>query len=201
MSGVLTGDAALIRRLRDLDDKLQRKIVKQAVGKAMTVISRGIKQQIPPKWKDIKKLIGQRFKRATRTSETQAKVGAAVGKKKGGGGEKIKLSSGKTLTLKKQRDKGRAGVGMGVENVHWFILGTKQRRTGTRRRGRGTRAKTVATGGSIRRTGRMPPQVPRLVARGFRASETAARKALFEGIRDGINREVAKLHAQISDAK
>lgn len=196
MSGELIGEKAIIKRLSLLEERLQNKIIKRGVGRAMTVIDKGITSEIPSQWKEIRRLIGSRFNKRAGRGVISAKVGVAVGRPKGGGGEKMRLGSGRSITLAKNR-RGRPGVGFGAENVHWLIFGTAERRQGTKRRGRGPRAIRVATGGRIRRTGRMPPQLPGIVPRGFRKAESKAISVMFETIRTGIDKEAAKLMQEV----
>ncbi len=85
------------------------------------------------------------------------------------------------------------GVGVGVGNLHWFILGTAERETGSKRVGahrRGVVNKRVATGNAVRKTGRMKPNP--IVQRGAQKGRGASLKAMADNFKAGIEREAAK---------
>ncbi len=106
-----------------------------------------------------------------------AKAGAAIGKKS----PKVTVSS---LTKKHH------GVGISARNIHWYILGTQMRETGTKRIGRnshkrGAKPQRIQTGNPRHSTGRMP-------AHGFirAASEGAfgpATQVLNATVKEGLN--------------
>ena len=108
-SAKITGDKALDRKLSHLSDKGQARATKSAIGKALTVIARGIRNAIPPNLKSVKKTVGTKNKKNKRKGIHEAKVGLGVGKQK------------------KQARAGKPGVGISKANVHWWALGTGER--------------------------------------------------------------------------
>lgn len=134
--GELMGVRELERTLRTLEKVEARKVARQALGKALRVLSKAIKGDIPPNLKEMKKVIGQRMDKAKGGPDAgkhRAKAGVGVGKK--------------SKRQRKVKDRtGRPGVGVAKETAHWFVLGTSSR--------------TTAAGKS---TGSMPAQLPHLV--------------------------------------
>lgn len=91
MADLITGDKQLDRQLLKLATRDIKRIQRNAVNKALTVISKAIRNQAPVgKTRGLKKSIGKRFKRKKRTGEIEAKAGIHVGKKKA----KLEVSRG-----------------------------------------------------------------------------------------------------------
>jgi len=135
----LTGDKQLGRKLAKVSREVQTKVCRPAVHAMLKTIERAAKAGCPRR--EIKRTIRSRFKKPRRAGDVDAKVGAGVG-----GG-------------KKKKDRGREkghGVGISARNVHWEILGTKQRFTGTSTRVSGHRGERVKTKGAVQNRGRMP---------------------------------------------
>jgi len=106
VSAVLKGDKQLERQLAALETKVQKRIVKQSLGRGLTVIAREARRQAPViGGVKIKKLIGTRNKPSKKKGIHEAKVGVAVGR-----------------ASKYQGD----GF-LSANSVHLFILGTKER--------------------------------------------------------------------------
>lgn len=169
----------------------QTKILRGAVSKAMRIIVKSIKGKIPPNFKDAKKAIGGRIlKRVAGSKDVKAKFGAAVGKKQA----KAKLAA----QDRKHSRAGRPGVGIGPENIHWFILGTaKRKREYIRVTGRRTFRQNTAEGFS---TGSMPPQFGDAVTQGVLSSLAASHRAMVDAVRVGIDREAKKLRDKVAAA-
>lgn len=177
---VLLGAAELAATFRELGGPAQRRIARKAIPKGLRPITKAIKAQIPPKYKSLKQAIGQRFskdKGGERKGLFSAKVGVGVGKKK---------------RSKKRNRTGRPGVGAGIENAHWFVLGTGERQTGGKTAGRGKLKRRILTGNPVRSTGSMPPQIPDIVKHGFASAEAAALTAMTQATREAIAAEVLK---------
>lgn len=108
----LTGDKELDRKLKRLADKSQKKIVRAIDGAMMTVLLRGVRNAVPPKQKSAKKALGRKLnKKNKKKNITETKFGFGVGKR----------------TKSKTQRGSKPGVGISKENVHWLILGTKNR--------------------------------------------------------------------------
>lgn len=132
----LLGVKELEHALSTLSKVEARKVARSSLGKALRVLTKAIKADIPPNLKDMKRAIGQRMDKAKGGPDAgkhRAKAGVGVGKKS------------KRQAKVKDRT-GRPGVGIAKENAHWFVLGTAGR--------------TTKNGGW---RGAMPPQLPHLV--------------------------------------
>lgn len=160
---ILTGIDELDKTLSKMKLGAANKIARPAVKKGGGVLLKNMKAAVPSNLKDAKRALGMVVdsKGGPTRKEPRAKVGVAVGKasKAGTRGKKA----------------GRPGVGIGARNLHWFVLGTAQRSTGSKRvRSKGVPKGTrKLTGGVVHRTGRMPPQAPGLV-KNTAASSTGA---------------------------
>lgn len=150
----VSGDKALRRLYGTMRRSVANKIARPALRKAGSAAAKIVKRHVPSQYKGVRKAIGWRGITFRQTSgQVGVKIGAAVGK------SAQRASS-------KQRE-GRKGVGFDGRNIHWWFMGTAERETGTKRarvggrRGRGgfrgvdTRKDT---GGTKKKTGRMPPQ-------------------------------------------
>lgn len=109
----ITGDKKIDRKLNRLTGSGQRRVARSGLGKGMTVLSRGIRNAIPPKYKSAKKTIGRRNKRNKTTKKHEAIVGLGVGKRR---------------KSKKQRNPSKPGVGISRANIHWLVFGTPERK-------------------------------------------------------------------------
>lgn len=112
IDATITGDKALDRKLKRLATSGQKRIARAALGKALTVLARGIRNAVDPKQKSAKKSVGSKNKKNKKTGVHESKVGFGVGKK---------------TKSKKQRDPKKPGVGISKENIHWLVLGTNDR--------------------------------------------------------------------------
>jgi hypothetical protein len=106
----LTGDGALISTLNGLRDSVARRAIKKGLTKAVRILTKGMKAQVPVNLKSMKRAIGGRIGSGHRGKFT-AKAGAAVGK----------------AAKAEPRPRKNRGVGIGGSNIHWWILGTGQR--------------------------------------------------------------------------
>lgn len=144
---IVTGDKEIDAALQKLKVGAANRIARPALRKGARRLLKSVKAQIPRKYKDAKKAMGMAVnsKGGKSRRDPQAKVGAAVGK----ASRKSPFSRA-----------GKRGVGMSARNIHWFILGTAQRSTGsTRIRTKDGAGRRRLTGGRVRNTGRMPPQI------------------------------------------
>ncbi len=188
MMGTVTGMKELQRSLKNLDKKVQDKLTRASMTASLRIIAKAIKAEVPSTWKEGKKAIGWSFKKGKASSAhkgvTFAKAGVGAGIKKA---KRDKARASSTRSGKKK------GVGMGVGNFHWFILGTAERFTGSKRIG-AHRAGVVnarkPTGGKVQRTGKLQPNP--IVKRGTLKSKAAALAAMAKSLQAGIEREAAK---------
>lgn len=110
---ILTGVPECDAMLKAVGLKVGNRAARSVLAKGVRLAVKRIKAQVPSAQKSVRASIGGSVKKQKRGSDrgvTKAKAGAAVAKKntppKGG-------SNG--------------GVGIGPANVHWYVLGTKER--------------------------------------------------------------------------
>lgn len=152
------GDKEIIRKLRKLGgDKLLRKVGRKAVNKGMTPMSRAIRRAIPPSLKSVKKTVGKKIKKDKKTGVTVAKVGLGVGKRK-----------------PIARTAGKPGVGISKQNVHWWTLGTGERRK-----------KSGASTGSM-------PKGPPVVRIAFQQSKNESDSVMRKTLREELEKEAKR---------
>jgi hypothetical protein len=172
-------------------DSIQRKIARSALQKGMRVVNKAVKSEVPGgPLKIIKKFIGMRLLKRAAGQEIAGKVGVGVGK-------------GASKKIGKKDRANRPGVGIGPQNVHWFILGTKPRYQGvktTRNRKTGEVTSVTRTAALDRYTGIMPPQVPDIVKAGFEKSYSQALRVIIKATEEGIQKEAAKILAAVKAA-
>lgn len=157
----VSGFEDLDRVFRELSKGMANRIARPALGKAGRLAVKKVKATIPSRYKEIRKSIKSRsIKTKYNGGFAGNKVGAGVSRKR--------------ETSRKNRS-GRKGVGIGARNVHWWFVGTGERRTK-----------------AGKRTGRMPKQavgVSEVV--GAARGEIAA--ILKTNIETGIEKEAARL--------
>ena len=166
------GIPELDKRLEGLQLAVANRVARSALAKGARVAAKTIKSEIPSRHKAMRKAIGssvKRVKSGPNKGFTQAKAGAAVGKK----AAKQKAEAEQTKAQRKAE--GKPGVGISAQNIHWYILGTRER--------------TVTKTGQ--RVGKMPanPIIQQAMARGKGRVFLAVRT----GFEDAFERERAKL--------
>ena len=121
MTATLLGDKALARKLNSLSKKASKKAIVAGITASMTPIVRVMRAGVnnissedfsASGKKAARATINKRFKKARREDTRSAVVGFGVGKRK-----------------RAPSRGGRRGVGIGSQNIHWFVLGTKERTT------------------------------------------------------------------------
>lgn len=157
LADYVTGDAALDALLREMAGKVADKAIMSGLRAGLSHVTKAIRGEIPQP--SVRKAIGNKLKKY-RSGTVVAKVGAGVGPR----------------TRKELGPRGkRPGVGISGRNVHWYILGTKQR----------TQKKTG------RRTGQMPANGA--VRRGWAKSESTCMAAIQSKTSAVLTKEMAKL--------
>jgi hypothetical protein len=114
---ILTGDKECDAMLKAVGTKVGNRVARSVLSKAVRLAAKKIKAHTPIK--SVKKAIGGSVKKqrgGAAKGLVTAKAGAAVGIKKA-----------------KAAPKGgtHSGVGIAAANVHWYILGTAERRVKT----------------------------------------------------------------------
>lgn len=110
ISGSITGDKKLDRKLKRLATSGQKRIVKSIDGAMMTVFLRGARNAVPPQYKSAKKALGRKSGKNKFKGIHETKFGFGVGKR---------------TQSKVARSPKKPGVGITKENVVWLILGSK----------------------------------------------------------------------------
>jgi hypothetical protein len=161
----LVGDAQLKQALRGLSDKVTKKAVRSGLSASVSVMAKGVRNQIPVKLKTLKKLVGSGV--AKQSSKIQgAKVGFSVGRAS-------KAPLGRSMQNVTATGKLK-GVGIGPRNIHWAVLGTSRRTVKKTRMYRNGKLVDVSNWN----TGAMPPILSDVVRQGVEFKKDEAIKAM-----------------------
>lgn len=172
---VLTGVPAFDAKLRRLAGPALNRITRSGLRAANNVTVQAMRAAAPTE--SIRQAIGGRMLKSK--EGLGAKAGAGVGKKMGPKGEKPRVG------------RGTKGVGISARNIHWYVLGTQERETGSVLRRNKLQGKyRKSTGHAIHSTGKMPAHG--FIAQAALASQGTARDTLRTAIRRGIEREYYK---------
>lgn len=157
----VSGVQELERAFRELSKGMANRIVRPGLAKAGRLAVKKVKAAVPSRYKGVRKAIKSRsIKTKYNSGVAGVKVGGGVSRKRG----------------EKQGDRsGKKGVGIGARNVHWWFLGTRQRRTK-----------------NGRRTGRMPIMMDG-VSDIVNQSKSEIVAIIRAGIKAGIDKEAARL--------
>lgn len=175
MAASITGIKELDVAMRNLATNEIKKAARQAINKGIRVLAKSQKSKVPPRYKHLKKLIGSRFGKAkagSQRGQVQAKAGFGVGKKR----TRLDKETGKRVASKltesrKLKDgEKRRGVGISLNNIHWIVLGTKERRHKK----------------SGHKTGKMPPILERIIPEGTEAGTSEAVRVITDSLRTSI---------------
>lgn len=167
----------LLKKLDVLDKKAAGKVLSTVIRAQLNVIGKQMKADVDSKVKEGRKGVRSRFKNNAKKNWVLAKVGFGVGKKKDAKPRKTRRTS-------------RGGVGIGVQNIHWWVAGTDQRFTGTYKGHKGT---YKTRGRAVMNRGKMPSFQPGLAkiaaakSRGQQNAEMIKRGAL------ALQKEVTKI--------
>ena len=105
---ILTGIPELDKTLSTLRKTTANKVARAALRKGASIGAKAVKREIPSLQKNARKAIGHSVKRSKVSGQTVAMFGTA----------------GKRSASKKHQSK---GVGISSANIHWLLLGTKER--------------------------------------------------------------------------
>lgn len=164
----------LLKKLDVLDKKAAGRVLSTVIRSQLNVIGKQMKADVDSKVKEGRKGVRSRFKNNAKKNFITAKVGFGVGKKK-------------EAKPRKTKRKSRGGVGIGAQNIHWWVAGTKDRFTGS------ARSRTGKNRGKQMFRGKMPSFQPGLAAiaaaksRGKQNAEMIKRGAL------ALQKEVTKI--------
>lgn len=164
----ISGDKELLRAFRKIREDMRDKVAPAAMRGLLRVQVKAMKKEIPPKYKEARKMVRSRFAKKDKfTKKTAAKAGFKVGI------TKTKQESFRTVS------KGNKGVGLGFANLHWFIFGTTDRYR--------------KNGGY---TGKMPIIFDRLPEKAWNTSKPAALAKFKELAQKELKRQIAKRRAK-----
>lgn len=108
---IVTGIKELDRELEKLDRKTRNKVARSALSKGASVGAKAVKKEIPSLQKSVRKAIGHSTKKR-QGAVTVAQFGT-TGKRTG--------------SVKRARSKS-GGVGISKWNIHWYLMGTANRK-------------------------------------------------------------------------
>lgn len=132
MSGdIIQGDKKLLRTLKKMRTTAARRVMTAGAAKAAQVLAKAVKAEVPTRMKEAKKGIGWKRLKKSDAPDGGAKIGSKVGRTG-------KRAAKDNLRLRKKGRNGKTGVGMGAANVHWILLGTKNRKSKNPRRSTGS---------------------------------------------------------------
>ena len=130
MTATLLGSKALSRKLDRLATSGSKRAIEagiragmQPIARAMRAAINGTSEASPELKREARKTIGARFGKTRAINVRHAKVGFSVGKRKAHIQRAVKARS-KRIEAGKS---GGRGVGISAANIHWFVLGTKER--------------------------------------------------------------------------
>lgn len=161
MTDAVLGLETILKRMDELNDRGKVNVLRSAIRTGLNAIGAQIRKDLDPKAIEAKKSVRSRFKAGRR--KIVAKVGFGVGPRN------------KKRTDMKPRAKGRPGVGIGPNNVHWWISGT-----GPRRNRYGP-------------TGSMPAMQPGLARLAAARVTVSMSSKMAKSAAKQLNKEVAKL--------
>jgi hypothetical protein len=175
---LLEGLEPLLKRMTILTERGQVSVLRSALRGGMKIIATQMKADLSPKVKQAKRAIKSRFEKARGNRPMVAKVGVGVGKRR----------KPKTGEIRKVRHEGlSAGVGIGPQNIHWWVAGTKQRTTGKQGR------KGKLTGNAFMNRGAMPAMQPGLARRAAQKKRGQIKAAMIERGALQLKKEILKL--------
>ena len=115
MGSEIDGLDAFKRKLEGLEKNAVRLVANKAMNAGLRVLAEGIKGQIPPQYSGLASLVGKRID----TSRSGDSRGQVVGK----------VGFGVARRGGRKTGRKRGGVGISANNIHWLVLGTKERST------------------------------------------------------------------------
>ena len=112
MADKFEGQVEFERKLKSLSTDARKKIANPVLNAGLRVLANGIKSQIPPEYIGLASIVGKRIDRSGGNGEITGIVGFGVAHRG-----------------RKTKGRKRGGVGISANNIHWLVLGTKERAT------------------------------------------------------------------------
>lgn len=172
-SEVVSAVNTLLKRLDSLEKKGKVAVVRAAIKGGLNVVVKQMKADTSPKVKEARKGVRSRFKKGK--TRVEALAGFGVGKRR----------KKKTTKPIKARGKRKGGVGIGPQNIHWWVAGTKKRTTGAK--------KGKRTGSGIMNRGRMPAMQPGLARIAYQKSKGKIQAEMIKRGALALKKEIVKL--------
>lgn len=179
MVTVVSGDKQVRKALEQMRVSVQNRITRSAQRTALSGLAKEIKAKLPGKYKEARRGIGSSLKKGVGGVHV-GKAGVAVG---------IRGARRQKLAKREAEQKGarkRKGVGIAVNNIQWFIMGTTERRL---KKGSGRGPKAGHPTGSMQ----YDPQVRNIVAQAWASNQAQFAKTMEKRMAELVSREVAKL--------
>jgi hypothetical protein len=133
-----------------------------------------MKADTSPRVKEARKGVRSRFKKGK--TRVEALAGFGVGKRR-----KKKIT--KPVNSKGNR---KGGIGIGAQNIHWWVAGTKKRTTGRTKSGK-------ITGSGFMNRGRMPAMQPGLARIAYQKSNGKIQAEMIKRGALALKKEIVKL--------
>lgn len=171
------GLETILRRMDSFATKGKISVVRAAIRGGLNAAGKQMKADLSSKVKLGRTAVKSRFKKGK--TKVEALVGFGVGKRK------------KKAQIVKRKRTSKGGVGIGAQNVHWWIAGTKQRRTGHGRSG-GHKIKNGQRAAVMNR-GVMPAMQPGLARIATQKAQGKIRAAMIERGSIQLKKEIVKL--------
>ena len=188
----LSGLDELRRTLNTTKDKIVRRASKAGINAGLVPLVRAMRAAInaapaaPHAKREARKKLHRDYRidaRKTLAKRLQKKGGETIGKAGFGVGKQTKAKLAKAAS----------GVGISSSNVHWFVLGTKERDLSEKTKGRGRSARQVKTGHAKHPTGKIDPLLKGVTTMAAGTAGPAMVEAARRKIQEVMAREVAKI--------
>lgn len=182
-NATIDGLDSILKKLTILETKSAGKVLAAIVRAQLTVIGKQMKADVDKKVKEGRKGVRSRFKNSARKNVIKAVVGFGVGKR-----------SKKTQKLNSKGNR-NGGVGITAHNIHWWVAGTKQRKTGGMMAGKVLGKPERPNRRAGHNTGRMPSMQPGLASIAQRKSAGQQNAYMIERGALALEKEIQKIKA------
>lgn len=167
---LIQGDKELKSLLKHMRTTSARRVTTAGAAESGKQLAKMVKATIPARFKGARKAIGWRRLKVKEAAGGGAKIGGRVGR------------SSRASSASRKRDN-RKGVGIGANNIHWFIQDAKHRKRYTGKK-RGVRR---YTGVMLSHTAGIPS-----VSKTANRNSGVLRAAFTQAARKQLNKEIAK---------
>jgi hypothetical protein len=186
MAEALKGMNDLVKTLNTIKDKSLKKATRAGINASLTPLTKAMRAAVNASSastalkRAARKVIGKSLKKKRGTY--QGKAGFAVGKQ----------SKSKRVKSSIRWGSSKGGVGLSATNIHWFVLGTDDRETGSRSWSIKGGKRSRSTGNARRYTGKIDDSLSGLLGPAAASSGPAMLAAARKKIEQVLAREAAK---------